>query len=136
MRVDLVDNQHPVPPLQIFWVVVVLRHPYQQAGNPLDEGLRALAKDVEGQIAVRRVEQWEKAVVVLIDPHEPNRIALHHLRRDGRRSVDDSPNRRLTPAIGPVVKLDYLLHHRFIADGRGVGLDKLQPLTQLRTQFA
>src|SRR5262245_12157918 len=116
MRIDFVNDHDARLFGQIRRITVIFGVTDEHIRQPLQDRLRPLAKDIEGNIPIERSKLGEHAVTVLGNTPELDRKAIEYLRCDGGYLCQQPAHSRIIAAYGTVRALDHALQDRLSAD--------------------
>jgi hypothetical protein len=120
MRIDFVNDHDARLVGQIRWIPVILSVTDKHIRQPLQDRLRPLAKDIEGNIPIERPKLGEHAVAVLGNTPELDGKAIEYLRGDRGYLRQQPAHGRIIAAHGTVREVDHALQDCFSADQRGI----------------
>src|SRR5215471_15288339 len=109
MRIDFINNHDPWLLSQIRRIAIILGVTDEHIRQPLQDGLRSLAKDIEGDIPVEGPKLRKQAVLVCGNAPELDGEALENLRGDRGYLGQEPAHGRIITAPGTVGELDHLL---------------------------
>src|SRR5215510_4821019 len=109
MRIDFINDHDAWLLGKIRRIAVILSVTDEHIRQPLQDRLRPLAKDIEGNIPIERAKLRERAVTVLGNTPELDGEALEYLRGDRGYLRQQPAHGRIIAAHGTVRELDHVL---------------------------
>src|SRR6266705_6347102 len=102
MRIDFINDHDAWLLGKIRRIAIVLGVTDKHIRQPLEDRLRPLTKDVEGQIPVQRPKLRKQAVTVCSDAPELDREAIENLRGNGGYLEQEPAHGRIIESRGTV----------------------------------